>query len=161
MENKKLNLCEILKGKENTKIYCVLFGYGNITEVNNNFIIVQDKYDTTWYFEPNGTYSDDNCEEGECLLFPSRDNRDWSTFKPKRERFDPKMLKPFDKVLVRDNSDASWKNDFFGFICKNKDYPYCCLHGSITRYCIPYNDETKHLIGTTDEAPEYYKYWED
>ena len=26
---------------------------------------------------------------------------------------------------------------------------------------IPYNDETKHLVGTTDEAPEYYRYWED
>ena len=27
--------------------------------------------------------------------------------------------------------------------------------------CIPYNDDTKHLVGTTDEAPEYYKYWEE
>ena len=27
--------------------------------------------------------------------------------------------------------------------------------------CIPYNDDTKHLIGTKNEAPEYYKYWED
>ena len=26
---------------------------------------------------------------------------------------------------------------------------------------IPYNDDTKHLISTTDEAPEFYKYWED
>ena len=26
---------------------------------------------------------------------------------------------------------------------------------------IPYNDETKHLIGTTEEAPEYYRYWEN
>ena len=29
------------------------------------------------------------------------------------------------------------------------------------RMCIPYNDETKHLVGTTDEAHEYYRYWED
>ena len=29
------------------------------------------------------------------------------------------------------------------------------------RKVIPYNDETKHLVGTTDEAPEFYKYWED
>lgn len=28
-------------------------------------------------------------------------------------------------------------------------------------YANPYNDETKHLVGTTYEAPEYYKYWED
>lgn len=24
-------------------------------------------------------------------------------------------------------------------------------------YCIPYNDETKHLVGTAEEEPEYYK----
>ena len=28
-------------------------------------------------------------------------------------------------------------------------------------HCIPYNDETKHLVGTTGEAPEYYRYWDD
>ena len=28
-------------------------------------------------------------------------------------------------------------------------------------YCIPYNDDTKHLVGTTEEAPEYYRYWKD
>lgn len=26
---------------------------------------------------------------------------------------------------------------------------------------IPYNDDTKHLVGTSLEAPEYYRYWED
>ena len=29
------------------------------------------------------------------------------------------------------------------------------------KYCVPYNDDTKHLVGTTEEAPEYYRYWED
>ena len=32
---------------------------------------------------------------------------------------------------------------------------------SYYKCCIPYNDETKHLLGTTEEAPDYYKYWED
>ena len=40
----------------------------------------------------------------------------------------------------------------YGFPCN------CC--DRVYRYCIPYNDETKHLVGTTDEAPEYYRYWE-
>ena len=44
--------------------------------------------------------------DGECTLFPSKDQRVWSKFemfwdKPKVERFDPKTLQPFDKVLVR------------------------------------------------------------
>ena len=43
---------------------------------------------------------------GECTLFPSKDQRDWSKFvrfwdKPKVDKFDPKTLQPFDKVLVR------------------------------------------------------------
>ena len=43
--------------------------------------------------------------KGECTLFPSKDQRDWSKFTApwyKKGRFDPKTLKPFDKVLVRD-----------------------------------------------------------
>ena len=31
---------------------------------------------------------------------------------------------------------------------------------NIWRRCIPYNDDTKHLIGSADDCPEYYKWWE-
>ena len=100
---------------------------------------------------------------GECLLFPSKDQRDWSKFTApwlKKEKFDPTTLKPFDKVLARDAEYATWRCTFFSH--KNEgcireyatsDNSYIC--------CIPYNDDTKHLVGTTDEAPEFYRYWED
>ena len=39
-------------------------------------------------------------------------------------------------------------------------YPYKCV-GNNYKLCIPYNDDTKHLVGTTNEAPEFYRYWED
>ncbi len=26
---------------------------------------------------------------------------------------------------------------------------------------IPYNSDTAHLVGTNDDAPEYYKWWEE
>lgn len=101
---------------------------------------------------------------GECLLFPSKDQRDWSKFTApwyKKEKFNPKTLKPFDKVLVRDNSSQYWECQFFSYIIKDEYvYPYVCVYGSYV-YCIPHNDGTKHLIGTMDEAPEYYRYWED
>ena len=98
-----------------------------------------------------------------CLLWPSKDCRDWSKFYApwyKKKKFDPKKLKPFDKVLARYNSDDMWKVDFYSHNGVIKTYPYRCI-GSPYVYCIPYNDETKHLVGTTDEAPEYYRYWED
>lgn len=99
---------------------------------------------------------------GECVLFPSRDQRDWSKFTApwyKKEKFDPKTLCPFDKVLARDTHDSEWGCDFFCSIDIIKDYKYNCIT-SYYKYCIPYNEKTRHLVGTTDEAPEYYKYWE-
>lgn len=75
-------------------------------------------------------------------------------------KFDPKTLQPYDKVLVNDHPDTMWKVDFYSHKDESKAYPYRCIGNSYT-YCIPYNDETKQLVGTTDEAPEYYRYWED
>ena len=98
-----------------------------------------------------------------CLLWPSKDCRDWSKFSApgyKKKKFDSKTLQPFDKVLVRDDESLTWKTNMFSYIDNNREYSYVCLL-SCYRYCIPYNDETKNLIGTTDEAPEFYRYWED
>ena len=99
---------------------------------------------------------------GECTLFPSRDQRDWSKFTApwyKNEKFDPKTLKAFDRVLIK---DVIWNAGIFSHYNKNVCYYSCeCVGGTITKYCIPYNDDTKHLLGTTEEAPEYYRYWED
>lgn len=100
---------------------------------------------------------------GECLLFPSKDQRDWSKFTApwyKKERFDHKTLKPFDKVLVRDDYNDRWRCTFFSHFIEGNNFPYNTVNSNY-KQCIPYNDETKHLVGTTDKAPEYYRYWED
>ena len=76
-------------------------------------------------------------------------------------KFDPKTLKPFDKVLVRDTADFSWACDLFSYILDGDvEYKYKGV-GCLNKYCIPYNDDTKHLVGTKGEAPEFYKYWEE
>ena len=100
---------------------------------------------------------------GECILFPSKDQRDWSKFTApwyKKEKFDPKTLKPFDKVLVSDEHHTRWRCSFFSHIVDHLHYKYFASD-SCYKFCIPYNDDTKHLVGTTDEAPEYYRNWED
>ena len=103
--------------------------------------------------------------EGECLLFPSKDQRDWSKFdrfwdKPKVKRFDPNTFQPYDKVLAR-GIDDSWKALTFSHKSRESYYaPWCC-DGFFYDYCIPYNDDTKHLVGTKDDCPEYYKWWEE
>ena len=96
--------------------------------------------------------------DGSYTSISSQDS--WELVLDKKSKFDQKSLKPFDKVLARYNSDDMWKVDFYSHKGVIKTYPYRCI-GSPYTYCIPYNDDTKHIVGTTDEAPEYYRYWED
>ena len=57
-------------------------------------------------------------------------------------------LKPFDKVLSRRCSKDYWVLNFYSH---KTDYYHICIDGSSNLYCIPYNEETAHLLGTTDE----------
>ena len=75
-------------------------------------------------------------------------------------KFDPKTLKPFDKVLVSDEHHTRWRCNFFSHIVDQLHYKYF-TSDSCYKFCIPYNDDTKHLVGATDEEPEYYRYWEN
>lgn len=165
--NENINLVEILKDCPfGTKLYSSVYGEVELEEVHLNSkpdypIEVRLSNDAHDSFASDGRlFKEFN---GECMLFPSREQRDWSKFKPKKPKqpkFDPKTLKPFDRVLVRD-SGQHWCCDLFSLIVKKEaTYPYLCV-GSAFEYCIPYNDDTKHLVGTTEEAPEYYRYWGD
>ena len=104
---------------------------------------------------------------GECTFFPSRDQRDWSKFTApwyKNGKFNPKTLKPFDRVLARiDGGNAyCWFADFVSTPTIEKyDLLPCIMSNKDANMIIPYNDDTKHLVGTSEEAPEYYRYWEE
>ena len=74
------------------------------------------------------------------------------------EKFDYNTLQPFDKVLVRDHDDSFWKCNL---LSHRDGYIVYCVGGHWGwSQVIPYNDETKHLLDTKDECPEYYKWWE-
>lgn len=108
-----------------------------------------------------GTHN--NSYNGECTFFPSENQRDWNKFEAswyKKEKFDPKTLRSYDKVIVRDNNTESWCCNIFSHVRENYYSNYVCIDCGYVQ-CIPYNDETKHLVGTTDKAPEFYRYWEN
>ena len=155
----KLNLCEILKDcPEGTKLYSPLFGEVDFQRIRsddeNAIVITKGVIDAS--FTKEGFYYADVSEE--CLLFPSKEQRDWSKFTApwlKKERFDPKTLKPFDKVIFKGH--GMWFCGLFSHIHNS----YACVGETYYKCVIPYNDDTKHLVGTTDEAPEFYRYWED
>lgn len=58
-------------------------------------------------------------------------------------------LQPFDKVLVRDTQNDAWRPSFWGYKKDDGPFPYTTASG-VFKYCIPYNEETKHLLGTTE-----------
>lgn len=63
-------------------------------------------------------------------------------------------FKPYDKVLVRNYIGTCWVANIFSnqYEIEGKVRYSCC--GNAYNFCIPYNDQTKHLLGTTDN-------WED
>ena len=164
--NENLDLTKILDGcPPGTEFYHLIYGQVALREV------IKDEYPIV--LEPinkfiRTTLTKDgrmnNRYDGECLLYPSKTQRDWSKFKrfwdKQKEKFDQKTLKPFDKVLVRSKDNFVWKVDFFSNNRGSGEFPFRCV-SNIYSYCIPYNDNTKLLVCTADEAPEYYKYWED
>ena len=163
--NENIDLTKILKDcPKGTKLYSTIFGeveFEHIeTDFRNQYVIIELKdllleritFDGKLY----------NCYDGECTLFPSKEQRDWSKFTApwrKKERFDHKILKVLDKVLVKDIHSQLWKIGIFSHYIESDTFPYKCV-GDNYKLCIPYNEETKHLVGTTEEAPEYYRCWE-
>lgn len=172
--NEDLNLVEVLKDcPKGTLLYSTIYG-----EVNFDRIIDNPDYPisftattkseckeggeitiTTDSVTKNGLHTIN--ANGECTLFPSKTQRDWSKFKVKKPKFDPKTLQPFDKVLIRTFERGMWCASFISVSADKLrgipdiigDYDFDIV--------IPYNEDTKHLAGTSDEAPEYYRYWED
>ena len=165
----KLDLCEILKYCPQGELFwSPLFGYVKLHKINHEAkkVVVISNIKMPWDINNDGTMLIYGVVSSEIMLFPSKEQRDWTKVKyeKKKEKFDSKTLKPFDKVLSRYDGGC-WSANLFSHIEEenNKYHGTCSFvcNGSLVKFCIPYNDDTKHLVGTKDEAPDFYKYWED
>lgn len=79
--------------------------------------------------------------------------------KLKKEKFDPKTLKPFEsKVLV--STLGKWVPAIFGHCNKEHALPIIVVGGNVYTKCIPY-EGNEHLIDTFDQPTEFYRYWEE
>lgn len=88
------------------------------------------------------------------LRFSEQDN--WELVPNK---FDITTLVPFEsKVLVRESKTDAWEPAFYGFF--HQHYKRFYTTSSTWLMCIPYNEDTKHLTGTTYDCDEFYKTWE-
>ena len=157
--NENIDLTKILKNcPTGFELYSSVYGEVKFVGIdeNHNHLWIDIKVKNNIYvsltLEGKFSYNYD----GECILFPSKDQRDWSKFKAPIKRFNPEEFKPFDKVLLRIDERDIWQPDFFGY--KDGNCITCVTYGNVR--CIPYNEETKHLAGKRDDCPEYYKWWE-
>jgi hypothetical protein len=134
--------------------------------------VVFDGWANDTYTEFNTTvnlYCDNNIGEEEVcdtFLFRKATDEERKQFIEKAKRilkgkYNPDTLqvepiksmcefKPFDKVLVRDNSDENWTVDMFSYYNQEDDiFPYVCV-GNHYCHCLPYNKQTAHLVGTKE-----------
>lgn len=153
MEN-KINIAEILKDcPKGMRLYSPIFGECELFRVDEDSFpigVTTSRDGGVSWFSSYGCYS---IHEGaECLLFPSKDCRTWEGFKKPKPKPE---FKPFDRVLARDGENSRWRCDIFSHY-NNKDcdgYRFRCV-GYTWKQCVPYNEQTAHLLGTTEEYKE-------
>lgn len=97
----KINIANKLKHcKKGTKLYHLMFGEVEFDGIDDDdiFVITTNKDDEKgrYYVNSFGLY-DVNYPNGECLLFPSKDNRDWNNFQ---------VLEKGHLVMCADYTDA-------------------------------------------------------
>lgn len=136
--NENLDLTTILKDcPKGTKLYSPLFGEVELDYTTKNLIICtvtnRENEHYNYSFSSNGTFFD--YPDAGCLLFPAKDNCDWSNFRA------TKHFEPFQRVLVNyiDGREHIWFPNvyamyddkcgchitLYGRICNDKDIiPY-------------------------------------
>lgn len=157
-ENELINVANILRNEpKGTLLYCSVYG-----EVKLNYTTNEGIHCTTYFSssaeigiafdEYDRIITGFDNDESECVLFPSREQKRWEAFVPQAHKY---QFEPFEKVLVRNDARGIWEPAFFAFYKPNYKYPYEVIGTGSTishMFCIPYNDATKHLIGTSEPS---------
>ena len=134
----------IFRAEDVEKYYCHAFLYGKIVIANDDSFCKKDFY-----------IARQSTEEEQKQLFDAlaKKGKTWDAEKKQIVDLKPKIeLKPFDKVLVRDGKNEIWEPAFF---FRNRPelnvYKYQTVGGKLRVYCIPFNEETAKLIGTSND----------
>ena len=79
----------------------------------------------------------------------AKEGKAWDAEKKQIVDLKPKAeLKPFDRVITRNAADDVWTANIFSHMDSHGEYVTIACVGGYT-YCLPYNEETAKLIGTT------------
>lgn len=152
-----INIAEKLKNvPAGTKLYSLVHGEVSLIGVEEKlkYPIKVATNHHPHYIVTFTNYGSVYTNKGECILFPSKENRNWNVSNVK-SKFDIKQLRHFDRVLVREKNTEFWHTDLFS---NNSITAFICVGGK-WKQCIPYNNETAHLVGTTKDCLDFYKTW--
>ena len=144
-------------GSFNDKTYCYLIIYYDIDD--------KEIYEKT-FNDMDGYDAIPATKEQRDLLFAMmrESGYEWDAYKKEVKKlpkhYDISNFQPFDEVLVRDKNDCYWEADFFSRIITRKDSrrEFKCVK-DYWKQCIPFNEKTKHLLGTTNPCDERYVNW--
>lgn len=102
------------------------------------------------FFEGKMNFATDS-EKQQLFGALAKEGKAWDAEKKMIVDLKPKVeFKPFDKVVVRDKEDLVWFADLFSHIDKENNR-FACV-GNFWNVCLPYNEETAKLIGTTNNV---------
>lgn len=153
--NENIDLTKILKDcPKGTKFYSTIDGEVEFVEIGHGSLLYFTDHRVSLVYCKTGRVHTDR---GECVLLPSKEQRDWSKFVPTWETKKEVVkvtLHPFDKVLVRVGSAHPWLAQMVTFIT---DEGIETADGDSWCDGIPYNKDTAHLLYTTDNPEVEYE----
>ena len=118
------------------------------------FYNADDKYTLDEYGNTKVHYSlrlATDSEKQQLFEALAKKNKRWDAEKKQIVDLKPKIeLKPFDKVLVRNDKEDQWSANIFSYQVRDM---YHCLGECYWRYCIPY-EGNEHLLGTTNNVED-------
>ena len=101
--NENINLCEILKGHEGETFYSPAFGNIKLNCITDIIYFESINGKVSFDIYPNGTY----CSNGELIIFPSKDQRDWNKWIEEQKSKVPKtwseLVKHIQPILYAEN----------------------------------------------------------
>lgn len=113
----------------------------------------QDKeinYDDWSHIYPFAKFATDS-EKQQLFEALAKEGKHWDAEKKQIVDLKPKVeLKPFDKVLVRNDKEDQWSANIFSYQVRDM---FHCLGEGYWRYCIPY-EGNEHLLGTTKDVED-------
>ena len=136
-----MNIAKLLKYcPKGTKLYSTVFGEVKFSEVSpDNMIVVIIKDDWKRVFRKDGSYS----EYGECVLFPAKDQKDWSKFRLPVKKGDIMMSNGRAFIISDDYADTSYHKYICGIDITGTFKISQSNHHWTNSFYIPASEEAK------------------